>query len=417
MMLLLSALLLVVPLSTASANDDQAVTRGQFFKLVVDHLKYDAANIKAELPKDISADSPYAQAAKILKDKKIVTGFGDGTFKPNEKITPAEASTIVARILAIKGDAQSALTAKYGINFENNEALTLEKAQEVISKALTSDDSALELVDKMTVAQNQQNSYQANATITMGFTMKEGTPKIPEMPASMKMNSALSFNKEKGMKQTITTKIPNPMTNEQLEMVMEQYYVPEGIFMKMPDPLTGEEQWIDMSASMPFTFKDLMKMTEDNMNVMNDLNRKYFFYRDLGMEKLNGTNHYKLAYSGKITSFKEIIDMMGTVFNEQSEAMLSSFGDLPDLEMAMTGYMWIDENTMLPTRQTIEYEMKLGGLKDEVIPFESIQYAMDFSYSNFNKVIDIVLPEEAKNAEKMPGLEELLQEPAPSEQK
>lgn len=417
---LLFALLVVSPISSASANNDQALTRGQFFKLVADHLGYDAANVKAELPKDIPATSPYADAAKILKDKKIVVGFGDGTFKPDQKITAGEVSSIIARFLGLKGDAKSALASNYGVSFDNAGIITLEKAQEIIAKTLSSDKSALEVVDKMTVAQNNVNSYQANAKMTMEFKMKAGTAEIPGMTDGMKMDSdiVMNFNKEKGLHQQLTTTIPNPTTNEQEKMVIDQYFVPEGIFMRMTDPVSGEDQWLDMSASMPFSFTDLMNMNEDNMNVMNDLNRKYFFYRDLGMEELNGSNYYKIAFSGKINSLEEIMGVLSSVFKDQSEAVLSSLENLPDIEMTMTGYMWIDEKTMLPSKQTIQYEIKYGATKDPamVIPIESINYDMDFTFLNFNNVNDVVLPEEAKNAEKMPSLYELTNQPAPNEQ-
>ena len=410
--LVLSALLVAGPLTSASAaNNDQAVTRGEFFKLVVDHLGYDAANVKVELPKDIAANSPYADAVKVLKDKKIVVGFGDGTFKPNQTITPAEASSIVSRFLAIKGDAKAALESTYGITFENTKILSLEKAEEIVTKALTSDKTALELLDKTTVAQNEQKSFKANATMSMEFKLKEGTPEIPGMTNGMKMDSdiVMKFNREKGLVQTMTTKIPDPETKKEVEMVIDQYFVPEGIFMRMSDPISGEDQWLDMSASMPLPFNELMNMNEDNMNMMNDLNRKYFFYRDLGKEAVNGQSLYKLGFSGKINSLEEIMGVMSSVFKDQSNAILSSLEGMPSMEMAITGTMMIDEKTLLPTRQTMQYEIKYGAAKDPAMemPFESIHYVMDLTYSDFNNVNDIVLPEGAKNAEKIPSLEDI----------
>lgn len=409
--LLLSALLVAGPLTPASAaNNDQAVTRGQFFKLVVDHLGYDATNVKVELPKDISANSPYADAAKVLKDKKIVVGFGDGTFKPNQTISPAEASSIVSRLLVIKGDAKSKLASTYGINFDNTKILSLDKAEEIVSKALTSDKTALELLDKMTVAQNKQKSFKANATMSMEFKLKEGTPEVPGMTNGMKMDSdiVMSFNREKGLVQTMTTKIPDPTTNNEVEMVIDQYFVPEGIFMRMSNPISGEDQWLDMSASMPLSFKELMNMNEDNMNMINDLNRKYFFYRDLGKEVVNGQSQYKLGFSGRINSLEEIMGMMSSVFKDQSNALLTGLEGMPNIEMAMTGTMMVDEKTLLPTRQTIQYEIKYGAAKDPAMemPIDSINYVMELTYSDFNNVNDIVLPEAAKNAEKLPSFED-----------
>ena len=79
------------------------------------------------------------------------------------------------------------------------------------------------------------------------------------------------------------------------------------------------------------------------------------------------------------------------------------------MEMAMTGTMMVDEKTLLPTRQTIQYEIKYGAAKDPAMemPIESIDYVMDLAYSDFNNVNDIVLPEAAKNAEKLPGLKDI----------
>lgn len=409
--LVLSALLVASPLTSASANNDQAVTRGEFFKLIVDHLGYDAENIKVELPTDIAANSPYANAAKVLKDKNIVVGFEDGTFKPNQTITPAEASSIVSRFLAIKGDATSALESTYGITFENTKILTLEKAEEIVSKALTSDKTALELLDKTTVAQNEQKSFKADATMSMEFKLKEGTPEIPGMTNGMKMDSdiVMSFNREKGLVQTVTTKIPDPETNKEVEMVIDQYFVPEGIFMRMSDPISGEDQWLDMSAAMPLSFEELMNMNEDNMNMINDLNRKYFFYRDLGKEQVNGQSQYKLGFSGKINSLEEIIGMMSSVLKDQSNTLLSGLEGMPNIEMTMDGTMMVDEKTLLPTHETIQFEIKYGAAKDPALemPIESIHYVMDLNFSDFNKVNDIVLPEAAKNAEKFPSLEDI----------
>ncbi|NSL51379.1 S-layer homology domain-containing protein [Calidifontibacillus erzurumensis] len=410
LMIFIVALLAASPYSTASASSNDAVTRGQFFKMVVDHLGYDIAKAKAELPKDVPANSPYADVVKILKDKKIVVGFGDGTVRPNDPIKPAEAATIVSRLLVLKGDAKAALAENYGITFDNEETLSLEKAQEIINKALTSDQKALEIVEQMTVAQNEQTSFKATAKMAMDFKLKEGQTDIPELTNGMKMDTNLSmtFHKEKGMHQQITIAVPDPMTNELQNMTVEQYFVPEGMFMKVDDPETGEAHWLDMSAGLPFSFAELMKTNEESMQIVNEFNRQYFFYRDLGMEVVNGANNYKLAFQGKIHSLEDMLGMLGTILNDQSDQLLVGLENMPNIAMEMTGYIWVDEKTKLPTRQTCKFVIVFGQAKEPGmdLPIESIQYDMDMNYSAFNEVQEIVLPEEAKNAEKLPGFEE-----------
>ncbi len=53
---------------------------------------------------DVAATANYAEAVQVLSALDIITGYGDGTFKPEGKITRAEYAAIVCRILDM-GDA------------------------------------------------------------------------------------------------------------------------------------------------------------------------------------------------------------------------------------------------------------------------------------------------------------------------
>ena len=55
--------------------------------------------------KDAEALAEYAwSAVNILGQNKILTGFDDGTFRPNETATRAEAAVIINRLLGLKGE-------------------------------------------------------------------------------------------------------------------------------------------------------------------------------------------------------------------------------------------------------------------------------------------------------------------------
>ncbi|MGM9949306.1 MAG: S-layer homology domain-containing protein [Lysinibacillus sp.] len=55
----------------------------------------------AGLFKDIPADYVYAKEVKFLVDNGYVTGYGDGTFRPNQTLSRAHAAVIISRVLGL----------------------------------------------------------------------------------------------------------------------------------------------------------------------------------------------------------------------------------------------------------------------------------------------------------------------------
>ncbi|MGM9949612.1 MAG: alpha/beta fold hydrolase [Lysinibacillus sp.] len=56
--------------------------------------------VNAETPfKDVTATSPYAEAVQFLKDEKIITGYGDGTFRPMENISRQHVISIIDKLV------------------------------------------------------------------------------------------------------------------------------------------------------------------------------------------------------------------------------------------------------------------------------------------------------------------------------
>ncbi|WP_102345196.1 S-layer homology domain-containing protein [Bacillus sp. Marseille-P3661] len=403
---LIIAMIAITPFASVSASTD-TINRGEFFKLVVDHLEYDGSNVNVELPSDVAANSPFANTVKVLKQKKIVVGFPDGSFKLDQKITPVEASAVISRILALKGeDVSSKLAANYGVRFGDEKYLTSATAKAVVTKALTSDKSARELMDKMAVAQNEQISFKATSDMSMIMDMNLPDSESDGVPNPITLDGSITmiFNKEKGMYQQMKISMPLP---EQQEVSVEQYFVPEGIFMKIKDPITGQDQWMNMSEAMPFDFIALMEMNEENLKMSQDLNNKYFIYKDLGLDEIAGKQLQKIIFSGKIDSIEEVLGMMGNMLGDQS--VLSSLEGLPNMTMSMNGTVWIDKETSLPYRQLMDYEIVYGQSNDPAMasPIEKMNYELDMIYSDFGQVNEIVLPEEALSAEVLPGLNQL----------
>lgn len=58
---------------------------------------------------DLPSDTAYRDAITSLADKGIITGYGDGTFKPKGHITRAEASAIIVRAANLDNDSSKSI--------------------------------------------------------------------------------------------------------------------------------------------------------------------------------------------------------------------------------------------------------------------------------------------------------------------
>jgi hypothetical protein len=81
---------------------DQNMTRAEFAAMLVQYLEADGLTLeKTASPAftDVSRDSGawYADAVYTLADAGVIHGYEDGTFRPNGKITRAEAVQLLSR--------------------------------------------------------------------------------------------------------------------------------------------------------------------------------------------------------------------------------------------------------------------------------------------------------------------------------
>ena len=84
------------PDETVKPNNN--ITRGEvatiFWRLIISS---DKNNVVSSTFSDVNEDEWYAQAVNYLASLKIITGYEDGTFKPNQSITRAEFIAIASR--------------------------------------------------------------------------------------------------------------------------------------------------------------------------------------------------------------------------------------------------------------------------------------------------------------------------------
>jgi hypothetical protein len=79
---------------------DKAITRAEFIAIMVRALGL-KSGMGSETPKDVQASDWYAGVVKTGVSYKLISGYEDGTFRPNLTITRKEAAAIIARALTI----------------------------------------------------------------------------------------------------------------------------------------------------------------------------------------------------------------------------------------------------------------------------------------------------------------------------
>ena len=82
-----------------SYRPDQAITRAEFFALVNNSFKYTAAS--AASFNDVAADAWYAPVIARAKTAGYISGYADGGIHPENNITRQEAAVIISRIKSL----------------------------------------------------------------------------------------------------------------------------------------------------------------------------------------------------------------------------------------------------------------------------------------------------------------------------
>ena len=82
-------------------NPNKYITRAELLTMLVKMKNLKTINYKGSF-KDVSKDHPYADIIQTAYENKIVKGYGDGTFRPDNEISRAEMSVMLT--LLAKGE-------------------------------------------------------------------------------------------------------------------------------------------------------------------------------------------------------------------------------------------------------------------------------------------------------------------------
>ncbi|MCD1258791.1 S-layer homology domain-containing protein [Paenibacillus athensensis] len=383
----------------AYAADEAPLTRGEFIHLLTSELQLAPASSDTALPSDVAEGSAYANDARALLERKILNGYEDGTLRLDQPITVEQSAYIVGRLLGLSdSSALAELKERFGAKL-GDAAPTAEQALGLVRTALRSDESAVEWLKAASSEQAGVNTYRSETKMNLRIFFKPGVEDIPDQ-ADMKATSMLEFNKAQGMHQTVKFEIHLGDTDTTTDM--EQFFTDNGSYMKTVDPSSGEMQWFDTTAVMPFKFSEVIKLQQENMDV-SKLITPYFFYRDLGVTEEDGKQVHKISMNGKLADTRQLIQTLGNLLG--NSALLEQIAQTPglsDMSMSISGVQTFDEATKLPLSQEVDYIITYGDALPA--PIDHLSMSLTSINTRVNEPVEITVPEEAKSAKPLPGI-------------
>ncbi|WP_338754462.1 alpha/beta fold hydrolase [Bacillus sp. FJAT-52991] len=87
-----------------SFQPNKAVTRAHAAKILANALNFDPKLVKDSTEfKDVASDNEFLPYIRFLKQKGVLSGFKDGTFRPNEELTRAQLAKLLSTAFDLKG--------------------------------------------------------------------------------------------------------------------------------------------------------------------------------------------------------------------------------------------------------------------------------------------------------------------------
>ncbi|MFA5839888.1 MAG: S-layer homology domain-containing protein [Candidatus Margulisiibacteriota bacterium] len=81
---------------------DSAITRAEMASWIVKAAKLPISSVNAAVFKDVPPNNPFAYYIKTVTDNRIMSGYPDGTFRPNQPVTEEEGKEIFKKFGVIK---------------------------------------------------------------------------------------------------------------------------------------------------------------------------------------------------------------------------------------------------------------------------------------------------------------------------
>lgn len=396
-------LTLAVPTLSVSAetvNDGALITRGQFIKQIADELKLTPMNKQAALPSDVNAGSSYADTVRVMRERQILQGYSDGSFRLDQPVSPSEAALILGRFLGMADSkAIAQLQSDFGVSLGKTSGIFSDTAEAAIKKALTNDPSVSSWLVAKPASPADLKTFRGHVEMDMHILFKPNAA-FPMNSLQTTAKSDINYNKDQGIHQSITTTAPgSDMVTRTIKV--EQYMVSQGTFMTVPNAANDGFEWYDFSKQVPFTFEQLMELQQKNMDLSKTLVTPYFFYKDLGTTEKDGKKQRKVSIRGKLTNTADIVKTLSGLGSGQDafKDVLNSPA-IAGMSVSLSAVLTVDEQTKLPVSMDGDFIILYG--EDPNLPLDHMDMTMSMTYQDVNQPVDIQLPEEAKKAKPLP---------------
>ena len=196
---------------TDEASLDSALTRGQLAKLLVAFSAYRESvasqGTTGKLFSDVTADNRWAPYIRIAVQQGWLSGYTDGSFRPDNGVTLEEASTAVLKLLgydvttlsgtfpAAQLNKASTLGLRANLNRKQGEALTLADGTVMLYNALTaatSEGSVYGTSLGFTVTDGQLDTSSILLNSLEGPFVAGSGESLPFVPATVYRNDGLT---------------------------------------------------------------------------------------------------------------------------------------------------------------------------------------------------------------------------------
>jgi len=394
------------------------LTRSEFGVMLVKAADLQPADQPAQLPADVKSDVWYAKSVQTLLSTNVLRGYANGIVKPDQPITQAEAVAFVARALGLPQGVLPRETSKLSIpgnhwaytnyswmvsegllsQVDVKKVLTPQEGADLLTQVFGTAEQCREINEKMEKANQNITSMRMSGKMDMQMNMRQ-TGEASGMPSSINTtaNMETELVMDKGLHMVMETTVAPGENLPQQSFTIEQYMTDEGMFMGMQDPATKQVTWTKIPSDV---FPNIMSLMKQQTNPVPEEIKNMFHYRYLGEENLAGKEVVKLAYYGEIKDLAKMIAALGQLGGQLQQTLDQAQGMLQSITYA--GTMYVDKATYLPLSATNESVVTFASaFQGQAMPIDTMLVSYDFTYSDYNAPLSIVLPKEALNAEEV----------------
>ncbi len=259
------------------------------------------------------------------------------------------------------------------------------------AKAMTAE----EVITASNEAMNDLDSY--------GFTMD--TSMLVDMKENGKMNMTMASKADTIVKPNVLIKMDSTITmdvaGETQEMAMTQYIEGTDTGLALYQEMQGA--WTKMTLDDPSLVEAMTQNPQEALESYKDTMEKAEI---LGEEKVGDRDCYKVEMTLSKEALDEImVDFSGAGLNQETLEASKEIVTASDL----TTILWIDKENYQMLKQSMDIsnivrqamlaELKKAGQSEDSIG--DVTMSMEILYENYNGISEIVIPDEAKNAQEV----------------